>query len=386
MLLLTLLYLPRVSAAVAQVPAEHWHRIPLVDPLVGGQFDVGLGLGVTVARPARGRPWLADGAFTVLGQYGIDGSRTLTAIADAPGLRAGWRLLGMARTERLLRTPYFGAHDEARRNDSLVNAFGDRYYRYALLRSTLFLTAQRRLAGPLWLHLAAQARHYRTSAIRQRSLFGDDVAAGRTADTLRHNGIETRLGVFHDTRDDWIVPTSGHYVEVVGAAGWLVHDAAGTSSYQRMMIGGREYYAFSDSQTVLALRQRISLARDTLPFYLAWEQLTTWTPDDGVVGSHFVRLHRAGVRLASNDAILSFDVRRQVAMIGTDPAPVRLWVLLLGDVGLLWEPHTRPTAQQGQWTLGAGFRLQPNRAALVGIDFGMTDIGFNLSAVSRFAF
>lgn len=347
---------------------------------------MGLGLGMTLARPARERPWLADGAIAVLGQYGINGSRTFSAVLDAPGLQRDWRLLGLLRTERLLRTPYFGPHDEDRRNDSLVSAFGDRYYRYALLRSTLFVTAQHRLRGPLWLHLAAQARHYRTSAIKQRSLFGDDVLAGRIADTLRHNGLEARLGVFHDTRDDWIVPTRGNYLEAVEAFGWLVHDSSGKSTYQRWMIGGREYIPLGDTRTVLALRQRLSVARDTLPFYLAWEQLTTWTPDDGVVGSHFVRLHRAGVRLASNDAILSVDVRRQMAMLGPDPAPVRVWAMVFGDIGLLWEPHTRPTAQQGQWTVGTGFRLQPTRAALVGIDLGLTDIGFNLSAVSRFAF
>lgn len=388
-LLLALLLLApatRASAQLPEAPPARWHLLPVVDPLVGGQFDLGLGAGATWARVARERPWLVDGAITALGRYGINGSRSLSLVMDAPGVLPDWRLLGLVRTERLLRTPYFGPHDEDRRVDSLVHQYGDLYYRYALLRSTLFLTAQRRVHGPFWLHAALQARHYRTAALRQTTLYGTDVAAARIADTVRHNGFEGRLGAVVDSRDDWIIPTRGLYLEAVGGAGWLVHDPSGKSGYQRWMLGGREYLPLVPGRTILALRQRLAIARDTLPFYLAWEQLTSWLPDDGVVGSRFVRLHRAGTRLASNDAIVSADLRRQMLNIGPDPQPIRLWGIVFADLGLLWEPHTRPGSQQGQWTVGTGFRLQPTRSALVGIDVGMTDIGFNVSALSYFSF
>ena len=374
-----------VEAQQEKMPAR-WRLLPVVDPLVGGQFDLGLAVGaayVRIAQPTR--PWLTDGAASVILRYGTNGSRSLSLVMDAPGLRRGWRLLGLVRTERLLRTPYFGSRNEDRRSDSLVSLYGDIYYRYALLRSTLYAAVQHRVAGPVWLHVAAQARHYRTSEIRQRSLYGDDVAGSLIADTVRHNGLEARLGAMVDTRDDWIVPTRGLFLETVASSGWLIHDPGSRANYQRFMIGGREYVPLGE-KTVLAMRQRLALSRDTLPFYLAWEQLTSWLPDDGVVGSRFVRLHRAGTRLASDDAIWSIDLRRRLVDIDVAPVPTRVWGIAFADLGLLWEPHTRPGAQQGQWTVGAGFRLQPTRASLIGIDLGMTDIGFNLSAVSYFAF
>ncbi|HEY2806625.1 MAG TPA: hypothetical protein VGI92_12280 [Gemmatimonadales bacterium] len=337
-------------------------------------------------RPAQGRPWLTDANASVAGAYGIDGSRSLSAWLDAPGLRRDWRFLALVRSERLLRTPYFGPHDEDRRTDSLAKQYGDIYYRYALLRSTLFATLQHRVTGPIWLHFAAQARHYRTSALRQTTLYGSDITAGRIADTLRHNGVELRLGALLDTRDDWIQPSHGLYLEAIGAQGWLLHDPGGKTQYQRWLVSGREYIQLPSGTTIIALRQRVAMAWDTLPFSLAWEQLTSWLPEDGVVGTRFIRLHRAGTRLASNEAIGSVDVRHQLLVVGDDPRPIRLWGLLFADAGLLWEPSTHPWSQKALWTIGAGFRLQPNRITLAGLDIGITDIGFNLSAVSYFAF
>ena len=59
-----------------------------------------------------------------------------------------------------------------------------------------------------------------------------------------------------------------------GAGGFDVGAAA--SRYRRWMLGGREYLPAGNGRTVIALRQRISMSADTLPFYLAWEQLTSW--------------------------------------------------------------------------------------------------------------
>src|SRR5437773_10410518 len=107
----------------------------------------------------------------------------------------------------MVRTPYIGADNKELVEDSLKENYSILYYRYALLRSTAFASAQRHVAGPFWIHMAFQARHYRTSAIaEQPTLFAADVAAGRGDDTTRYTGLEGRLGCGSHTRDGWGAP------------------------------------------------------------------------------------------------------------------------------------------------------------------------------------
>jgi hypothetical protein len=366
-----------------------WRTERVVDVDIGGQGTLALVLGATHRGPPIPGPAPHGAELRAWGSYGINGARSASAEFDVPG--RDWHILLLARSERMLRTPYFGFANQQLVVDSLDQAYGSLYYRYALLRTTGLATVQRRLAGPIWLHLAGQWRHNRTSALRQApTLYGRDIALGVIArDTLYFNGMEGRAGLLLDTRDDWAAPQRGVFVDVMAVFGSLTRrDQPAPAHYQRWIAGAREYLPVGDSgRTVLALRQHLSLASDTLPAFLAYERVTTWTPDDGVVGPHSIRLHGGGNQLASNQVFFSVDLRRKLIALRDDPeAPLRLWGLLFADGGVLWEPREDASLRRREWTLGAGFRAQYSRGGLTGVDVGWTDTGPNITLTTQFAF
>ncbi len=380
------------GAARAQEPDSllpwRFGKTPIV--AVGGQMSLGIGAGLGFRRSALGRPYPVAAAAGLGLRYGITGSRDATLLFSAPGLADGWRLFGMARLERMLRTPYFGPANAAREVDSLAGNYGSDFYRYALVRATAFGAVQRRLRGPLWLHAAGQWRRYRASALKQTpTLYGRDAAAALLPDTLRYQDVEGRLGLVWDTREDWATPAHGVLVEGVGAAGRLTdRTRGGALGYRRLLISAREYLALAgDDRTVLALRQKLSLASASLPFVLAYEQPTAWAPTDGIFADRGIRLHGGGNQLASSHAVLSADLRHKLLLPGDDPArPVRLWGVVLADAGVLWEPGQDPSLQRRAWTLGAGVRLQFGRGFMGGFDVGITDNGPGASISGGFGY
>ena len=369
---------------------DRWRRSLAFDVPVGGQQALGLGLGLVYSPPVRPGPAPLRAELKVMGRYGVTGSSDLRLQFLAPDLVSGWRFFMLVGSERMLRTPYFGPDNKEIVEDSLKERYSILYYRYALLRSTAFVSAQRHVAGPFWIHMAAQARHYRTSAIaEQPTLFAQDVAAGRVDDTTRYTGLEGRLGFVIDTRDDWVAPKRGAYVEALVALGRLRDDSRGiTRAYHRYLVGLREFVSLGERErTVLALRQRLVLPSLNLPYFLAYEQLTTGLPDDGVVGPRSIRLHAGGNQVASVQAFLSVDVRREATILRADPMnPVRLWWLVLADAGLMGERDQSLSELRREWTIGLGGRAQFARRSLLGLDVGWTDTGPGVSVVSYFAY
>jgi len=379
----------RAAAGDVDTVPPRWHLHRSLFPDFGGQTDVGLLAAVSWERGPDPGPEYVGGAIRLEGMYGISGSRSAALVFEAPGLASGWRLLTIAAAERLLRTPYFGVRNDEPQVDSLEQAYGNRYYRYALLRTTGLAVVQRRLAGPVWLHLGGQARHYRTAALEQTpTLYRRDAGVTLPGDTTAWNGLEGRAGLLFDTRNERAATGRGVLLQAVAAFGRvrrLADDS--TMRYRRYLFDAREFFMVGErGRTVVAVRQHVALADDTLPFFLAWEQVTTWRPGDGVAGSHTMRLRGGGDRLASNQAIVSVDVRHKLLMPRDDPErPVRLWGQAFVDVGTLWE-RGGWTARHDQWTVGTGFRIQLAKGDLTGVDFGVTDLGINLTLTTYFAF
>jgi hypothetical protein len=369
---------------------DRWRRGFAVDVPVGGQQGLGLGLGLVYRAPERPGPVPLRAELKLMGRYGITGSGDLRAHFLAPALVAGWRFFLLASSERMLRTPYFGPDNKELVEDSLKERYSILYYRYALLRSTGYAAAQRHVAGPFWLHVAFQARHYRTSAIaEQPTLFAQDVAAGRVDDTTRYTGLESRFGFVIDTRDDWMAAKRGAFVEALVSVGRLRDDSRGVDhDYHRYLVALREFIPLGERErTVLALRQRLVLPSLNLPYFLAYEQITTGLPDDQVVGPRSIRLHAGGNQVASVQAFLSVDVRREAAILRADPMnPVRLWWLVLADAGLFGERDQSVSELRREWTIGLGGRAQFARRTLLGMDVGWTDTGLGVSVVSYFAY
>lgn len=380
---------PTTTADVSPPEGAGWRWSQARSITVGRQMGFGLGLGMQYRRPPIPGPSPHGARLWLQGRAGITGSRDLSLGFEAPGWDPDWRFYSLLRVERMMRTPYFGFQNQERQEDSLTTAYSNRYYRYALLRWGAYGVVQRRIAGPLWLHAGGQYRRYRTAPLRQQpTLYQRDMQAAGLPDTQRFTGVEGRIGLVFDTRDDWIVPVRGVKLEGLAAFGHLKGATlAPDKPYERIMLGAREFIRLDSAHnTILALRQSVTLSSDSLPFFMAYEQPSTWAPEDGVVGSRSIRLHGGGGQLASNRAFISVDVRRILIPPDWPERERRLWVLGFADLGVLWEPGRAASLRRREWTAGAGFRIQIGRAFLSGADLGLTNNGPSMSVLSQFAF
>lgn len=337
-------------------------------PTYDGDEGLAGHLSVGWKRPANRRPPPVVENIVVDARIATSGTRGVTVYWDAPGRWRNWRFLAWAGAERLRRAPYFGIGNDAEVNDSLEAANGDiPYYRYELLRTTAYGAVQRRLSPRVRLHLGAQVRHYRATPLDSNTMLGHDIAAG-AVDTGRATNAELRLGLLYDSRDWEATPSRGVFIETMGARGVSGED------YQRWLVSAREFFPLDEFERwVLGFRQTAELASGPVPYYVAYERLTTWYPEDGFGGPTSIRLYDSGRYLATDRTVLSADLRFKYLDIPYPMSPVRLWFLAFADVGRLWNPDQTPSLTGLHWAAGVGSRLQIAKGTLFGLDLGVND-------------
>lgn len=299
----------------------------------------------------------------------MSGTRTISLTYDNPGRVPGWRFLAQGAYERFERAPYFGLGNATTVNDSLQSAGGgeSHYYRYSLTRTTGLAAVERQVTGALRAHVGVQYRHYRAMPLGGApTALGADLAGGAAADTGSSTSFEVRGALLFDTRDEEASPGRGVFLEAIGARALK---GAGDFSYTRWAFGANEYVPVGE-ETVLAFRQAVQLARGALPFYIAYERLSDWLPEDGFGGATTLRQNTPGRWLAPNNALASVDLRHKYWDTAIGVSPFRLWLVLHADVGRVWNEGER-FAWSGMHTgYGAGAIVQFGRAAMFGTELG----------------
>ena len=361
-----------------------WSPYPAILPLLGGQDDIGIALGLGYRRPPHSSapPIAAD--FQVVSEFGTSGSVDFRIEFKAPGLSRNWRTFGTARYQLMPRAPYLGVDNDSVKGESYQPT--DDFYQYRLERWTFWGGVERRIGPSLWLSAGLHSRIYDTSPRSDsgRTLYGIDVVNGVIPRTTHDATAELRLAIIHDSRDAEVAPTQGLHVI------WLV--AQGTRedgpAYRRVLADAQEFIPITrQRRTLLALRQSLTASQQPLPWYIAWEQVVRGIPQqDGVVGTKSIRLHGGYDYLATNRAFASFDLRH-ILVNEASPywAPFRIWVAAFGDVGEIWDPASSKAKRQ-LWDAGTGIRFQLNKAVLYGMDLGYTDRGWAVSFTDYFAF
>ncbi len=309
------------------------------------------------------------------------GSRIFSLTWDNSGRIPGWRLLAMAGYEHLTRAPYFGLGNGTLVNDSLESAYGGEahYYRYELTRTTGIAAVERRIAGPLRAHVSAQWRHYRAAPLAgARTALGDDLARGVPLDTGAYTNLEVRGALLFDTRDEEASASQGVAVHAIVARSLK---GAGAFDYTRWAVGAREYVPFGTWQTVvLAARQEVQMASGTLPFFVAYERLTSWRPEDGFGGETTLRQNLPGRWLGANSALASLDLRYKYWDAAIGLTPIRLWLVAHADVGRVWDEHEKVRWSGMHSGYGTGLILQIGRASFFGMEIGYSpDAHFQFS-------
>jgi hypothetical protein len=372
------------------VRPRKWYPVVLVEPVLDGQPSFGIGVGAALRLPPPPGPVARSTELRAWYRTGVTGSNDITLSFEAPEVLEDWSFLLLGRKEHMTRAPYFGPFNQQPYDQDLVDQYSVLYYRYNLDRNTVLGTIRWRATHRLFLHVATQFRSYGTSALDgETTLYAQDLAeADLDEDTLDFAMTENRIGLVFDTRDDQSTPVKGVLLELMAGTGLLTRSGSNeTFSYRRGVLGAAEFISLSGGRTTLGFRQRVSVASRSLPFFLAYEQPTTWKPDDGVMTSKAVRLHGSGTQLATNQAVSSVELRYKLAAVRDDRRdPLRLWVVGFADGGFLWEPVQGTEDLPIEWTIGTGLRGQVTRTALGGFDVGVTNRGPNFTFSGSFAF
>jgi len=299
------------------------------------------------------------------------GSQLFSFTYDNSARIPGWRLLAIASYERLTRAPYFGLGNGTVVNDSLEAANGGdaHYYRYELRRTTGIVAVQRRIIGPLRVHVGAQWRRYGAQTLGGApTALGSDLASGVTADTGSYTSVEVRGALILDTRDEEASASRGILLQVAAARALK---GAGDFDYTRWDADAREFISLaSDSTIVLTFRQALDIAHGHLPFPIAYERLTTWLPEDGFGGATTIRQNLPGRWLGPNDAFGSVDLRYKWWDGHFGLTPLRLWLVVHADAGRVWEQDERFRWSGLHSGYGTGAIAQLGRGTFFGIEIG----------------
>jgi len=353
----------------AQMPPEPWSFLLVPLPIYSSLDGLGLELVGGWWKSAPPGP-IPNGATISPGaSISTSGTKVLSLTYNNTGRVPGWRFLGIVGYERFERAPYFGLGNDAAVSDSLEAADGGdaHYYRYSLTRESAIAAVEHQIAGHLRLHAGVQYRHYLALPLGGApTALGADLASGTASDTGASNTFEVRAGALFDTRDEEASPSRGILIDAIGAR---AIKGPGDFSYTRWAFDADEFVPVG-SETVLAFRQAVQLARGTVPFYIEYERLTTWLPADGFGGTATLRQNIQGRWLGPNTALASADLRYKYWDTAIGISPVRLWLVAHADVGRVWnEGETLP------WSgfhsgYGVGAIGQFGRSGLFGLELG----------------
>ena len=355
--------------ARAQVPDEPWSFVLFPIPTYSSLEGLGATLVGGWWKSAPPGPIPSGASISPGASISTSGTRTLSLAYNNTGRVPGWRFLLIGSYERFQRAPYFGLGNDSRISDSLEAANGgdSHYYRYSLTRTTALVGIQHRVAGPVRVLVGAQYRHYRAEALGGApTALGLDLASGAASDTGGATGIELRGGLLFDTRNEEASPSRGIFLEVIGARALR---RAGDFDYTRWAVEANEFVPL-DPEVVLAFRQAVQLARGAIPFFVAYERLTSWLPTDGFGGTTTLRQNIQGRWLGPNTALASADLRYKYWDASLGLSPYRLWLVAHADVGRVWDEGER-----FQWSglhsgYGVGAIAQVGRGSCFGIEVG----------------
>jgi hypothetical protein len=332
-------------------------------------------------RPANRLPAPVSENINIEARYAASGTRGIALSWDRAGRSRHWRSYARIGFERLNRAPYYGVGNEAAEEVDSLAALEPPYYRYQLLRSTGYAVYQRELVRNVRAHAALQARHYRVLPLGAPSLYGEDVANAVIADVGSATSAELRGGLLYDTRNEEATPTRGILLEGMWAT------SIGDHRYDRFLISARGFLPFGAfDQWVLGLRSTTELATGRVPFYVAYERLTTWHLEDGFGGERSLRLQLPGRYVAPNRSVASVDLRKKVLDMPLPTSPFRVWVVGFADVGRLWRAGESPSFTGLHWSGGVGGRVQISKVTMFGMDVGATDQGAGFAVSTSFAF
>jgi hypothetical protein len=363
---------PARSSADGTAPAARRKREFNVVPLVGGDSDIGVGVGQmsSLARLDPGPDlydWrlestafitfkTRDGGLIIPRQ---DYFLLYSVREVGPGQR--WRVDLRASFTRETTLGFFGLGNASPEPGPAVS---DNDTEYTRTHPTAFARAQVRMLGPLRLHLGAVYTHNWLN-VPPGSLLAGTAASGSPVERSLIGGFGTHgvalgeLGLVYDSRDNEIVTRRGGYHTLTARASPSLGDAL-PYRYGQLNAAARFYVAPFSPRLTLAWRVVADVLVGDVPFY-ELERFEETSAIGGVKGLRGVPAQRyyGKVKLFQNlegrGEVWDFKVRRKAFVLA---------VALFFDAGRVWTELGRAHPELDgkglglKYGVGGGLRLQ----------------------------
>jgi len=352
---------------------------PAVLPIIGGNSDIGLQLGVaaTLSRFADGivpYAWNMD----LVVSLSFKGTPTGTELAqqsyvwdiDVPGLAGGrLRLNPFAEFRRTVNQGYFGLGDAS--NGVRPPGSDSRYFQYQHVEGNARLIARYELEGPLYLLSSTIGRYVNPSAYPGSKLAADESAVAGNGSRLLY-GIEPLAiasegaGIVYDSRDSEIFPREGWF-DQLGA-----RYSQGFPLHADVQYGETEAtiarYTRLPGPFVLATQLAADLKFGHVPFF---ELFTggVFLPDYMIGGSASIRGVPFGRYLGEIKAVGNIELRALLIRTHLFGQTFQFGNDVFADAGRVWNDYSFRSPLYGRgsgikWGVGVGEYFLWGQAAM----------------------
>jgi hypothetical protein len=362
------------SSAGADTPTapEAPTRETGVLPLVGGDSDIGVGVGAigsVAAFDRTHRPYRWQVQFSAFIATKTD--LTSPSYEDAYALATFPQLLdGLLRLElrpsftRDTTLPYYGIGNRAPAPAQSIPQ-RDFYQRIhpamaALSRWTL---------SPSWSVLLGAQYVYNETTFASASTAAMDLATIDPGAVRPHSLLKLQTGLVYDTRDSEISPSRGQFHQI----SLRVSPAMGSPfpyQYEQADAMARFYLTVLPKRMVLALRGVFDMQIGDVPFY----ELARYEDTSAIGGGMAIRGVPAYRYYGRIKAFGNVELRTAVTAFSWFDRPFQLGVATFLDAGRLWSGMNNPRPDIGgtgmglHYGVGGGLRLQQGKAFLVRVD------------------
>ena len=365
-------------AAVAQpepdVPgeAEASNREVGLLPLIGGDTDVGIGIG------AIGSIAEFDGAHRPY-RWQIQFSAFAATKSDvmSPSYEDAYALITFPQLlDRKLRLelrpsfthdttlPYYGIGNAAPEPSRKI-ARRDFYER---IHPAMAVTTRWTLS-PSWSVLLASQYVYNRTEFDPASTAAMDLAMVDPQALRPHSLLKLQTGVVYDTRDSEVSPTEGQYHQVT----FRVSPGMGAPfpyEYGQLDAMARFYTTVIPDRMVLAIRGVFDMQFGDVPFY----ELARYEDTSAIGGGNAIRGVPAYRYYGRVKAFGNIELRTALARFELWGRRLKFGVATFADAGRMWSQmdHPRPELDGSglglHYGIGGGLRLQQGQAFVVRAD------------------
>jgi hypothetical protein len=312
------------------------------------------------------------GNLSLDGGMSLRGSYFLTAEFRAPGLKPGWRFVGLGGATREARFGFFGLGNNTTFDEALSDQNQPFLYRVRQKRLRARGEVTRWLRPHVGLALAVSAEHNLLSALPGPSIFRSSFSH-----EVEDNDITGGLSLIVDTRDNEFNTTRGVLLEAGAMAG------SGGNGYQRY-YGAVDGFVSLREGTVVAARLVGAGMTGSPPLHARFE-LPMWERSIKIYGGQESNRGFDEGRFAGRDVLFgNLEIRHNILDLVTLGS---VGAVAFVDAGRVFEQEGfRLTTEDLKVGGGAGIALRFLRSTIFTFNVAKGDDGWNFTMTTGWLF